>query len=444
MGTTASLYSWLTAGMAPFIMLHYQGRRILGLEFLKHGQERRGYPSALKPGGPLIWFHAVSVGEAMEALPMIRKCLEARPLLNILMSTSTVSAFSVLQKILPQRVICQFAPIDTPAAVDKFLTYWQPRAAIFMESELWPNLILATSIRGIPLALLNAKMSPASHRRWSLSPVKGLVKDMITRFTLIAPVNNKESIRYQNLGALPHQIHYGGNLKYASGAMDFSVVDGPVYQGLRKQMLGRRAWLAASTHKGEEKVIVSVHKRLKRLFPNLLTIIAPRHPDRGTEIKNNTRDALVWEVARRSINEPLTIRTEVYIADTLGELAIFYHLVTVAFVGGSLFQGLNGHNIAEPASVGCAVITGYNVGHFQDMIAEMLMHSPLAVEQVSGEDELYECMRRLLENGRSLAVRREAALAASNAARANVVNRNYRLLNVHVLNQALGKLSGDD
>ncbi|KAL2651532.1 hypothetical protein R1flu_019660 [Riccia fluitans] len=446
MGNAACLYFWLTTAMSPIISLylnllkprhlkveevsHEELPQTYELKTLKLGNERLGFSRLPRPEGPLIWFHGVSLGEAMEALPMIKKCLEDRLSVNILMTTVTVSAFSVLLRSLPEGVICQFAPVDTPAAVDRFLTYWHPSVAIFMESELWPNLILATSSRRIPLALLNAKMSVVSYRRWSLEPVKGLAKEIISKFDLITPVNNMEAVRYQNLGARPHQVHFGGNLKYTSGAMDFSVVDGPVYHGLGKQMHGRqKIWLAASIHPGEEKVVVLVHQRLKVLFPDVLTVIVPRHPERGADIKHDTLEAMArrlgrsttelgCQVSRRSLNEPLTVSTEVYIADTLGELAIFYHLVDVAFVGGSLIEGLNGHNVAEPASAGCAVITGIYVGHFQDMIAQMQTYSPLSVEQVSGEDELFDCVRKLFEDSRCRAERREAALAASNAAAA--------------------------
>ncbi|CAM6102159.1 unnamed protein product [Calypogeia fissa] len=438
MGKAATFYSWMTAALGPVVMLHLRGRKIRGLELAKHGPERCGHPSFERPKGPLLWFHAVSVGEGMEALPVIKKCLQTRPHVNILMTTSTDTAFLLLQQTLPKGVICQFAPVDTPFAVERFLSFWEPQAAIFMESELWPNLILKSSRKGIRLALLNARISPKSLWRWSLSPAKELASEIVSKFSLIMPVNNKEALRYQQLGALPHQIHFGGNLKYASGAMDFPSINGPVYHELQRQLQGRRVWLAASTHHGEEEVMVSIHKKLQSTFPNLLTIIVPRHPHRGHSIKSFIKYHYNWEAPRRSQNEPLTMQTEIYIADTLGELAMFYHLVSFVFVGGSLFENLQGHNVAEPASAGCAVVTGRYVGHFQEMIAEMRRHSPLSIEQVAGESELLELVRWLFENGRSLRQRQEAALTAANSAAASVVNRVYRWLNIFVLRPTFG------
>ncbi|CAM6116355.1 unnamed protein product [Calypogeia fissa] len=436
MGNAATFYSWLSAALGPVTMVHPRRRRLRGLELGKHEAERYGHPSFDRPKGTLLWFHAVSAGEGMEALPVIKRCLKTRPNVHILMTTSTVTAFSLLQQTLPRGVICQLAPVDTPSAVQKFLSLWEPQVAVFMESELWPNLIFESSKKGIRLVLLNARISPRSHWRWSLSI--DLASEIVSKFSLIMPVNNKEAIQYQDLGALPHQIQFAGNLKYASGAMDFGCINGPIYHELRRQLLGRRFWLAASTHPGEEEVVVSIHKKLQGTFPNLLTIIVPRHPHRGQSIKSFIKYDYNWDAPRRSQNEALTMKTEIYIADTLGELAMFYHLVSLVFVGGSLFENLHGHNIAEPASAGCAVVTGRYVGTFQEMITEMQRHSPLSIEQVAGESDLYEFLRRLFDNGRSLNLRREAALTAASSAAANVINLVYRWLDIIVLRPAFG------
>ncbi|KAH9321822.1 hypothetical protein KI387_016461, partial [Taxus chinensis] len=192
--------------------------------------------------------------------------------------------FSVLQEKLPKGVICQFAPVDTPPAVDAFLRHWHPDAAIFMESELWPNLLLAASRSGMVLALLNARMSIKSFRRWSTVPARPLIATMLSRFSLIAPQNTNEAVHFQLLGAAPSVINFSGNLKYASGTVNKSIDINLAMEELAVELSDREVWMASSTHKGEENVMSWIHKQLKMTHPSVLTIIVPRHPQRGHEI----------------------------------------------------------------------------------------------------------------------------------------------------------------
>jgi len=377
----------------------------------------------------------------MAAIPVIRRCIQARPIVNILMTTSTVTAHSLLEKCLPPGVLLQFAPVDTPLAVERFLSHWHPQAAIFMESELWPNLLLASALKGMPLALLNARMSAKSFERWSLPPARSLVAAMLLQFSLITPLSTKEAVRFQILGASPLVIHFAGNLKYACGAGDANKKFGLSLE-LKNALVGRQIWLAASTHVEEEEAIIRIHQNLSNWLPSLLTIIAPRHPARGHSIRTQLQQQ-GFDVAQRSQGDPVLTSTDVYIADTLGELKEFYSLAPVAFVGGSLVKGLSGHNLAEAAAAGCVVLTGHYIGHFQEMLLELQKIAPLSVQQVDGEQELLHVLHNLLGKGASLRPRRDAAQFAFAAAADGVVLRVWNVLNSVILDQTFGRAASD-
>ncbi|KAI5076781.1 hypothetical protein GOP47_0008846 [Adiantum capillus-veneris] len=311
----------------------------------------------------------VASGEAMAAIPVIKQCMLMRPSLNILLTTSTVAAYFVLQQVLPAGVLCQFAPVDTPAATESFFTHWQPEAGIFMESELWPNLLIFSSRKGMKLALLNARMSSRSYNRWLLPVARNLVMHLLSRFHLIIPLSTEEATKYQILGAPPMVVHFAGNLKYAVGSMnDYDHRSAEVVQ-LKEDLGCRSVWIAASTHSGEEDVITSIHLKLRQSVPDLLTIIAPRHPERGSNIVSKLqRQGL--QVARRSHGESICMKTEIYMADTIGDLKLLYQVSSVAFIGGSLFKGMTGHNLAEAAAASCAVLTGLHIGPFSQMVSD--------------------------------------------------------------------------
>lgn len=433
-----ALYQALTSAASPLLLLHLFWRRHRGLEHSLHWPERLGRASLPRPPGPLLWFHAVSVGEAMAAIPVIKHCILMRPSLNILLTTSTVTSYFVLQQILPNGVLCQFAPIDTPAAAERFLAHWHPEAGIFMESELWPNLLLIASLKGMFLALLNARMSSKSFEWWSFPVARPLVTEMLSKFCLILPLSTKEAVRYQILGAPPTIVHFAGNLKYAVGAVDdFSHANAQVSQ-LKAALCSRCVWIAASTHPGEEEVIASVHVDLKQSFPNLITIIAPRHPERGHEITMKLQQQGL-QVARRSHGDNVFSTTDIYVADTIGELRLLYQVSWVAFIGGSLFKGMAGHNLAEAAAASCAVITGPHIGHFSQMLSDFQKISPLSMKQVSGKDELLRTLQFLLSDSSILQACREAARQASVVCARGVISKVWRYLELFVVSPAFGE-----
>ncbi|KAF9597061.1 hypothetical protein IFM89_015252 [Coptis chinensis] len=471
------VYRAMTYGLSPFLYLHLQWRRFKGLEHPLRWPERLGRPSLPRPPASLIYFHAVSLGETMAAIPLINHCIKQQPDFNILMTTTTTSAFNVIKDRLPAHVIYQFAPLDTPAAVDAFLKYWSPNVVVLLESELWPNLILGASRKGIMLALLNARVSSRSFKLWSQPLALPLISLMLSKFSLITPLSSEQAINFQLLRAPPFIINFPGDLKYAVGEVDIPGKESIHIEGLQLQLANRPVWMASSIHEGEEEVMLGVHKELMQIFPDMVTIIVPRHPQQqqhiaqsqalpfgSPEARNHLRASLTTsschlsttinacfsvsmsvilkalqkegiDVALRSRDDKISPHSNIYLVDTLGELRSLYRLTPIAVIGGSFLPGLAGHNLSEAAAAGCAVLTGYHVGHFSHMVFAMQRANPFSVLQVSGKRELLEALSEMFNNHRVLEARRVAAkqtfLALSNGIVANVWN----LVHLHLISR---------
>ncbi|MBR0654192.1 3-deoxy-D-manno-octulosonic acid transferase [Plastoroseomonas arctica] len=341
----------LAAPVLPFYLRTRVGR---GKEIAERLGERRG-EGADRPPGPLLWLHAASVGETLSVLPLLPRLLEARPALHILMTTGTVTAATLLAQRLPPeiaaRVRHRFVPLDVPAWVARFLDGWRPDAAAFVESEFWPNLLAAAASRHIPLALLNARISSRSARRWAKLP--DLARETLQRFAMILAQSDADAARFTALGATA--VTAPGNLKYAALPLP---ADDATLAELRAATAGRPILLAASTHPGEEAIIAEAHTLLRARFPDLLTILVPRHPERGAAIATSL--ALP---TRRSTGGLPTPETGLYIADTLGELGLFYRLADLALIGGSLIPH-GGQNPLEPARLACPILTGPHMDNF--------------------------------------------------------------------------------
>eukprot|EP00268_Persea_americana_P047300 TRINITY_DN4917_c0_g1_i2.p1 TRINITY_DN4917_c0_g1~~TRINITY_DN4917_c0_g1_i2.p1 ORF type:complete len:404 (-),score=68.88 TRINITY_DN4917_c0_g1_i2:525-1736(-) len=331
-----------------------------------------------------------------------------------------------------------FAPIDTPASVDAFLGYWNPNAIFLMESELWPNLIMSASQKGIAVALLNARVSAKSFKLWSGPVARPLISLMLSKFSLIAPLSTLEAIHFQLLQAPPFVIHFAGDLKYAAGDIDISENESSKIKDLHLQLANRPVWMATSLHKGEVEVVLWVHKELIKLYPSIITIIVPRHPQQGQQIFSD----LLTEglnVSLRSQSRKISTDTHIYVVDTLGELRSLYMLTPIAVIGGSFLPGLAGHNISEAAAAGCAVLTGPHVGHFSHMVLEMQQLNPLSVLQVSRR-ELRESLEELFTNAEVLEARRQAAKQVFLALSSGIVGKFWNLIDIHVLKRSCQKL----
>ncbi|GAV63816.1 Glycos_transf_N domain-containing protein [Cephalotus follicularis] len=433
------IYRAVTYGVSPLLHLHLHWRRLRGLEHPLRWAERLGRPSLPRPPGPLVWFHAVSLGEGMAAIPLIKHTLLQRPLLNILFTTTTLSAFEVIKNRLPSGVIYQFAPMDTPVAVDAFINYWKPNAILILESELWPNLIMAASKNGIALALLNARLSTKSFKQWSRPLFSPLISVLLSKFCLIVPLSTTQAIRFQLLRAPPFIIHFSGDLKYV---VEYDEGEGSI-EDLKLQLADRPVWMASSIHRGEEQVMLGVHKVLMQILPDIVTIIVPRHPQHGQEISQELNKE-EQNVVLRSRNDKLMRGANIYVVDTVGELRLLYTLTPIAVLGGSFLPGLAGHNIAEAAAAGCAIMTGHHVGHFSHMVLEMQQLNPLSVLQVSGKLELEDALKELFSDAEVLKARRLAAKEAFHALSSGIVATIWTLLNFHVFRLAFLLKANED
>src|SRR5215831_11620011 len=348
------VYRALTRPLTPLALVYLARRRKRGKEHPTRLRERRGFPGGARPDAPLLWLHAASVGEATAVLGLIERLLDARPDLEILVTTGTVTSASLLETRLPARARHQFVPADLPSWTARFLDHWRPDMALWVESELWPNLVRATSARGIPMVLLNGRLSARSYARWRWWP--GLIGPVLGAFALCLAQDEEQAERLRQLGA--REVATLGDLKAAASTLP---VDPMQLERLRRRIGSRPLWLAASTHPGEEEIAASVHRRLSETHPGLLTIIVPRHPARGDAIATMLA-ARGLRAAQRRRGEPITGDTDVYLGDTLGELGLFYSLAGIAFIGGSLVPK-GGHNPFEAARLGCAVLQGPNIGN---------------------------------------------------------------------------------
>lgn len=327
--------------------------------------ERRG-EGADRPPGPLLWLHGASVGESQSALPLLEALAEARPDLQFLLTTGTLTAARLLEDRLPKalrpRLRHRFVPLDVPAHVARFLDGWRPDAAVLIESEIWPNLILAAAGRGVPLALVNARVSAASARGWGRLPA--VARRLFGAFDLVIAQTEEDAARLRALGAAGAQSW--GNLKFAARPLP---APGPAMAALREAIGGRPVLLAASTHPGEEAQVAAAHGLLRERLPALLTILAPRHPERGPALVRELEE--IGAVALRSAGELPGPDTAFYVADTIGELGLLYRLAGVALIGGSLVPH-GGQNPLEAARLGCPVLLGPHTDNFAAIAARMV------------------------------------------------------------------------
>jgi 3-deoxy-D-manno-octulosonic-acid transferase len=357
---TLRAYSLMMALAVPLadLLLSYRLKR--GKEHAERLPERRGESKIARPQGPLIWIHGASVGELVSILPLIDR-IRSREI-NVLVTSGTVTSAGIAERRLPADVIHQFVPIDTPQFVARFLDHWRPNLALFVESDLWPNLIMAGAERGIPLILINGRVSEHSFRRWRLAP--RTIAALLGRFDLCLAQSAEDAARYAALGAL--RFATTGNLKLDAPAPP---ADTEKLKALKSAIEGRPVIAATSTHPGEEAAVIDAHRRLMHTFPGLMTLIAPRHPQRGQGVSEIARVAGLKCVLRSSGELP-DRSTDIYVMDTLGELGLIYRLAPIVFIGGSLV-GHGGQNPIEAAKLGVAILHGPHVWNFAEVYAAL-------------------------------------------------------------------------
>lgn len=360
---TLRMYRRLARGLVPLAPVLIKRRLKQGKEDPARVGERRGLSRDVRPHGPLVWIHGASVGEVLAAAALIERLRDLN--LRILLTSGTVTSAAIVAKRFPPDVIHQYVPYDSPRYVARFLDHWKPSLALFIESDLWPNLILAGAARRVPMVLINGRMSPRSFPRWRR--MQGTISALLSRFDICLAQSKTDAERFSALGG--RDVVTTGNLKLDVPAPPS---DPAKLERLMAMTRGRPIIVAASTHPGEEEMLVAAHRSLAGFFPQLLTVIVPRHPDRGSSI-TGLITASGLKPALRSRDELPTAATDVYIADTMGELGLFYRLSEIVFMGGSLIHH-GGQNPIEAIKLGAAIVHGPHVFNFAD-VYEALDHS---------------------------------------------------------------------
>jgi len=371
---TLRAYRRLAAVAMPLAPLLLRERLRRGKENPERMEERRGQSRVHRPHGPLVWVHGASVGEITAIVPLVER-LCARGF-NVLVTSGTTTSAELALKRLPPGVIHQFFPLDAPRFVKRFLDHWRPGLALIAESELWPNMIMESAARGIPLVLVNGRLSERSFSRWRKAPAT--IQALLERFDLCLTQSAHDADRYSELGA--PRVTMTGNLKLDVPAPP---ADSVKLAAIQRAVDRRPIIVAASTHPGEESAVIDAHLRLRDHFRGLLTIMVPRHPERGPGVVS-IADVAGLPTAMRSRGDLPERRTEIYVADTIGELGLMYRLTPIVFMGGSLVRH-GGQNPIEAAKLGSAILHGPHVWNFADIYS--------ALDAARGAEEVEDAAR---------------------------------------------------
>jgi 3-deoxy-D-manno-octulosonic-acid transferase len=397
---TLRTYRRLAAAATPLAPLLLARRLKRGKEHPERIAERRGEAAVARPAGPLIWAHGASVGEMLAVMPLV-ECLRARNF-NVLVTSGTVTSARLAELRLPAGAIHQFVPIDAPRFITRFLDHWRPNLTLLAESDLWPNLIMSCAERSVPLILVNGRLSEHSYARWRLLPAT--IATLLTRFDLCLAQSEGDAERYADLGA--PRVSMTGNLKLDVPAPP---VDEHKLAAMQAAIGRRPIVVAATTHAGEEALIIEAHRRLRASFRGLITIIAPRHPERGPGIVDIASVAGLSAVLRSRGHLP-DRATEIYVADTIGELGTIYRLSPIVFMGGSLVRR-GGQNPIEAAKLGAAILHGPHVNNFTEIYS--------ALDEAHGAEEINDVNKLTVRFGAWL-TDAKARRAVSDAARETV------------------------
>lgn len=372
------LYSCLFYLLTPFILARLTWRSIKAPPYRYRWAERFGFYSKKNAGG-VIWFHAVSVGEAEALFPLAKKIQQQRPDATLLITTTTPTGSARVKAVMRDSVEHVYLPYDMPGAINRFVRCFRPRLAVIMETEIWPNLFAYCGKHHVPLYIINARLSEKSANGYQKVPA--LIVPALAHIKLIAAQTQDDAKRFVSIGAKAEQVKVLGNIKF-----DIDVANETIEQGLQLKadlFAGRFVWLIASTHKDEEAIFLDIYKQIKTAIPELLLVIAPRHPERFGEVKKICEHHAL-SVAVRTSGECCDRRTDVYLADTMGELKMLYAASDVAFVGGSMVP-VGGHNILEAAAVGVPVLFGPYMENFKE-IAEGVLRQDAAIQCQSNEE----------------------------------------------------------
>lgn len=388
--------------LGPLAPLILRRRLRAGKEDPARWGERLGVASVPRPPGPLVWVHGVSVGESLMLLGFVKAVHAETPGVTILMTTGTVTSAALMGRRLPPEVVHQYIPVDREDAVVRFLEHWRPDLGVIAESELWPNLILEAEARGVALALVNARMTARSLARWGRR--RAVIRRLLSAFSVIAAADARTAEGLSALrGAAVPRI---GNLKHAG---DPPPANAAALASFRETIGPRgRVWLAASTHAGEDEVMLEAHAQLREVVPDALLILAPRHPERGDAVAALST-ARGFVTAKRSAAEPLDHRVAVYVADTLGEMGLWLTLADAALIAGSFAPDVGGHTPLEAAQLGAPILVGPHVANFDDLYREL--ESVDGLWRVSDASSLAERLRLFTTADAQARARAAAAVA---------------------------------
>jgi len=414
------LYSFLFYCSIPLVISRLWWRSLKNSAYRQRIFERFGFYTKIYPKN-VIWFHAVSVGESEALFPLIRLIQTRHPQVQILITTTTPTGSARVKAVLGESVQHVYLPYDLPDVVARFLNTFKPKMAVIVETEIWANLYHACAVKQIPLYLINARLSEKSVRGYQKIP--SLVIPALNAITICATQTETDKTRFIAIGADSQKVENLGNIKF-----DITITNEILSQGyaLKNQLFAQRfIFLAASTHDGEEILLLNAYKNLKKQIPELLLAIAPRHPERFVDVENLAKSADLKFVTRTSENV-CNNETDVFLIDTLGELKLFYATADIAFVGGSLVP-IGGHNVLEPAAIGIPVLFGLEMRNFA-FIAEKMLAAQAAIqcENITNLEtqiiELYsqpELRKTLQQNAKNFVAQNQGA-----------TERIYKLLNL--------------
>ena len=393
------IYSQMIRLLLPYIFLRlwWGGRHSPRLR--RNWAQRLGFAPAVS--APVIWVHAVSVGETIAAAPMVRRLLERNPDVTILMTAMTDTELAQAQKMFGNNVQYAYVPYDTPGAVKRFLARVQPSILVIMETEIWPNLISQSRKARVPVFLINARLSERSARGYER--VRRLARPVMQSISWVAAQAEQDAARFRRIGVAADKVAVTGSVKFD---VDIEPQVRRQAQQLKAHFGGRPVWIAGSAHDGESSQLLRAHRKLLAVVPDALMIIVPRHPDRF-ELAASAVTKAGFRLARRSLNDS-PAAAQVYLGDTMGELMMLYGASDLAFIGGSLIER-GGHNPLEPAAWGTAVMSGPHVFNFESIYKCLQEHDGVTI--VESAEELLACLTRLLSNRQVLHESGQRALA---------------------------------
>lgn len=406
-------YRAVTAAASPIVPMFLRRRAAIGKEQPTRNSERFGIAEMSRPEGPLVWLHGASVGESIAALPLAER-LVANGRATVLVTSGTVASATLLTSRLPAGAIHQYVPVDTPAATKRFVAHWKPDVGVFVDSDLWPNLILNAHASGTRLVLANARISKRSFKGWHWAPKTA--RTILSCFDVCLAQSEEFAARFRALGC--PDVRVAGSLKADAPPL---AANPTALEDVKRAIGNRPVFIAAQTHPGEDETVLPAHDRVRRRIPNLLTIIIPRHIERGSDI---VMLCGARPTRRRAKGELPLSDTAIYVADTLNELGIFYRIGGPAFVGGTLVP-IGGHNPLEPARLKSPVLAGPHIANSRTAFEAIFAEQGSGL--VSSTGEIAAFVERLLMDPSEMRRLGEAA-ARGAASLGGAVERAQRVI----------------